>query len=261
MSSPKTSLSSKAPMPVDRRGPIPGRSPAALPEALKGLYDRWENEAFSRIRSVEKGALNWRRIAFLLGYVCLGLLGYLFYSTATFSRAEPALVGYDARSGQAVYLGTASERLKNFTVPPVAIASQLTSFIEKSRRVTMDPPVTVIDRDEVHGMVVGQAGALLARFFKERDTVDHRERVLVNVSSALPIPASKSSWIVDWTERVIDAAGNDISTTDWRGTFVVRLVKVPDQQDKDLRRNPLGIYVADYQWKQLPAGPKAGSPR
>jgi type IV secretory pathway TrbF-like protein len=228
------------------------RGPGAQPEALEQLYEKWQWVYRSDTAVWQRSAHNWRRAFFVLAFYCAAQVGLGFYRDYRFSRAEPVLVGYDARAGQAVYLGTAGDRLRDFSVPPNAITAQLTSFVEKTRRITSDPALTLIDREEVRGALSGHAALLIEQHFRQRDAGSRRGRTLVKVTSVLPVPASKDGWIVDWNERVVDSAGDDSAETAWRGTFTVNVVKMTALSEQQLRRNPLGIFVHDFQWKELP---------
>ena len=78
-----------------------------------------------------------------------------------------------------------------------------------------------------------------------------KEAVSVEIMSA--IPQTPETWQIDWRETVRDRQGALKEKYVMRALITVYVVAPsPETTDEQIRRNPLGIYVRDYNWaKQI----------
>jgi type IV secretion system protein VirB5 len=100
-------------------------------------------------------------------------------------------------------------------------------------------------------MVTQTGSGVLTNMLKGEDAFakiggNHRE---VNLETLIKVTGQ--SWQADWVEVVLDAAGEQRSSTRKRGIYTV-LQGQPDE--RQLKSNPLGIFVNSFQIQDIEGG-------
>ena len=75
-----------------------------------------------------------------------------------------------------------------------------------------------------------------------------KETVQVKIGSMLAMTDGSSSYQIRWTEEHYDIASGKKTSMPMSGIFTIRLQ--PPKQQQDLEINPLGIFIADFNWTQ-----------
>lgn len=81
-----------------------------------------------------------------------------------------------------------------------------------------------------------------------------KEAVSVEIESV--IPQTTASWLVDWIERVYSRQG-DLAQPPFRMRALVTYYIAPPNEnitEEDIRRNPLGIFISDFNWSRRVEG-------
>ena len=206
-------------------------------------FDEFIGESRKRERA-------WRRVAMaLLAFLFLSVAGWVY--VASLPKAVPYVVEVQPW-GESKYVGGA-EQAQNGVVP-ISDASwryYLRKFIEYTRQISPDRQVTLSNLGEAYSMVTQTGSGVLTSMLKTEDAfskigADHRE---VNLETLIKVTAK--SWQADWVEVVLDATGEEKASTRKRGIYTV-LQGLPDE--KQLRSNPLGIFVDSFQIQDVDGG-------
>jgi type IV secretion system protein TrbF len=208
---------------------------------------KWNSEvdrAFSHVHF-------WQLIGVSGMLIGLGGVGGMIYLGSQ-SRYVPYVIEVD-RLGEAVGVGPASVAGPADTR---VVRASLASFIAQARLVTPDIEIQRRAIFTVYGMLKTRDPACAKmNAFLGGDGENSpfaraaRETVSCEIGSALPLSAS--AWQVDWQETVCDRDGGLIGhPTHWRAVLEIYLLAPgPSARETDLMRNPLGVYVRDYNWQ------------
>lgn len=195
-----------------------------------------------RIGSARVQAHNWRLMALgslTVSLILAGLLLWLGPSTST----TPYIVEVDPHGG-ARAVGPAAEVYKP---SDAQIAFHLGRFVESVRALSIDPVVVRQNWLKAYDFVTDRAAVTLNDYARDNDPfskVGH-ETVAVEVTSV--VRASDSSFQVRWLERVYD--GGALKDTR-RLTGLFSIIITPPKTEDTVRKNPLGIYVNDFNWSE-----------
>jgi type IV secretory pathway TrbF-like protein len=74
----------------------------------------------------------------------------------------------------------------------------------------------------------------------------------VNTDISTVLPITESTWEADWTETTRDRDGGLVGKpVSMRATLEIYIdPPSADARQTDIQRNPLGIYVRDFNWQQ-----------
>jgi type IV secretory pathway TrbF-like protein len=236
----------------------PSRSPAspapapALPAAPRdNPYLAARAEFVSVFLDQAKARRNWQLAAFAL-LVLLAAVLAAYLRLASQARITPYVVEVD-RLGQAVAFGPAEKLEKN---EPRLTAYQLAHLLRNLRTVSSDFEAQKRALFTAYAFVSGSAHATLDRYFLDPA---HDPRVLgrsvtrqVQVTSVLQLPRTHT-WKVAWTETETPRFVGSPRATAWEGYFQVETN--PPATTEAILTNPLGLYVTEINWTQLPGDP------
>jgi type IV secretion system protein VirB5 len=184
----------------------------------------------------------------VIGIGSLALFSLCFFAFVyALSRQQtvPVLVNV-MPSGETQYLGEVRQS-GAVQVPETAIQYQVRDFITLLRSVSTDSQVLYNNIDKCYSMITGSYEPVMTRFLRGASPFDlvGQVRRTVEIESILKITGS--SYQADWTEALIDAAGNRRNTR-FRALVTVRLLP-PD--DETIKKNPLGIYIENFEMTEL----------
>jgi type IV secretion system protein TrbF len=170
------------------------------------------------------------------------------------SRYVPYVIEVD-RLGEAVGVGVASvagpadERV---------VRASVGAFVGQARMVTPDIEVQRRAIFSVYGMLKTRDPACVKMneyLGGEGENSPFaraaRETVSCDISSVLPV--SKESWQVDWQETVCDRDGGLIGKPEHMRAVLSIYIQAPGLSAKasEIMRNPLGVYVRDFNWQVI----------
>jgi type IV secretion system protein TrbF len=169
------------------------------------------------------------------------------------SKFVPYVIEVD-KLGDAVAVGPA--QLAGRADPRVVRAS-LAAFISSARLVTPDQDLQRRAVFGVYGMLKTKDPATQKMNEYLNGTEDtspfkRAEKITVNTDISTVLPITESTWEVDWTETTRDRDGGLVAKpVSMRATLEI-YIDPPgtDARQSDIQRNPLGIYVRDYNWQE-----------
>ena len=192
----------------------------------------------------------WRRVTFvLLAFLLVSVLGWLYVSSLP--KAVPYVVEVQPW-GESKYVGGAEQAQGGaINISDASWRYYLRKFIEYTRQISPDRQVTLSNLSEAYAMVTQTGSGVLTNMIKSEDAFakiggNHRE---VNLETLIKVTGQ--SWQADWVEVVLDAAGEQRSSTRKRGIYTV-LQGQPDE--RQLKSNPLGIFVNSFQIQDIEGG-------
>jgi type IV secretion system protein VirB5 len=79
------------------------------------------------------------------------------------------------------------------------------------------------------------------------------EKITVNADISSVLPISQSSWQVDWQETTRDRDGGLVGKpVHMRAVLEIYILSPStNARESDIQRNPLGIFVHDYNWQEV----------
>ncbi|MDV6344795.1 VirB8/TrbF family protein [Nitrosomonas sp. Is37] len=203
------------------------------------------------LRSVETSRAMWQLLAILSLMICLASVGGIIYIGSQ-SKFVPYIVQVD-KLGEAVAVtradvaAVADERV---------IHAAVASFINDLRMVTPD---TALQRKAIY-----RAYAMLSNhdpaFTKTNEWLNGTEASspfkragteTASIEIISVIPQSQETWQVDWQETVYDRnRGTTKEVFQMRALLRIYVATHYNVTEDQIRRNPLGIYIADYSWSR-----------
>lgn len=195
-----------------------------------------------RIGSARVQAHNWRLMALGSLVVSLILAGMLLWLGPSASTT-PYIVEVDPHGG-ARAVGPAPEAYKP---SDAQIAFHLARFVENVRSLSIDPVVVRQNWLKAYDFVTDRAAVSLNDYARDNDPFSKvgRETIAVEVTSV--VRASDASFQVRWLERIYD--GGALKNTR-RLTGLFSIIITPPKTEDAVRKNPLGIYVHDFNWSE-----------
>jgi len=188
----------------------------------------------------ERKAKNtWRLVAFISLTLIVAAICALVWAV-NLPKVVPLVITV-APWGETRYIGdVANIGYKNIHVPEVAIQYQLRDFVTKLRSISTDSEVLYQNIKDCYDKVTNSGGELMTTNVRKEDPFAQvgKQRRTVTIESILRI--SSESWQVDWLETTIGTGAGIIR---FRGLFNVKLL---EPSEKQRIKNPLGIYVDDY---------------
>jgi type IV secretory pathway TrbF-like protein len=183
------------------------------------------------------------------GIAVLGMV-----SVAKQSRFVPYIVEVD-KLGQVAAVRQASA-IDAASLTSV-VKAELATFIVKARLVTPDQQLQANSIRDVYALLANSdpATAKMNEWFngsKENNPFSRASKVLVSASINAVIPQSADSWQVDWTETVTARDGRPESVTNMRALITVYIVAASaNTSEQEIQRNPIGLYVRDFNWSKI----------
>lgn len=205
-------------------------------------YQKAAQKWDERIGSARVQAHNWRLMA--LGSVLLSvILAAILLWFGRTGGAVPYIVEID-KEGATRVVGPAAEA---YRPTDAQIAYHLARFVENVRSLSIDPVVVRSNWLKAYDFVTDRAAAALNDDARANDPFAKlgRETVAVEVTSV--VRASDTSFQVRWLEKSFRDGTADHST---RMTGIFTLLLSPPKSADAIRKNPLGIYVQNFNWSQ-----------
>jgi type IV secretion system protein TrbF len=139
------------------------------------------------------------------------------------------------------------------------VRASLASFISASRLVTPDLELQRRAIFCVYGMLKTKdpATTKMNEFLNgtpETSPFVRAAKITVNADISSVLPISTTSWQVDWQETIRDRDGGLVGKpVHMRAVLEIYLLPPSiSARESDIQRNPLGIYVRDYNWQEVP---------
>jgi type IV secretion system protein VirB5 len=180
----------------------------------------------------------------------LGLLWQSMRSTIT-----PYVVEVTS-AGEVRAVGPAAE---HYRPNDAQIGYHLSEFLSNVRSLSIDPIVLRQNWLKVYEAVTDRGAAKLNEYARTSNPFGRvgRESVAVDITSV--VRASDSSFQLRWIERRY-VNGTINATETW--TAILTLVLQQPRDEERLRKNPLGIYIDDFDWsREIRSNTASGEPK
>ncbi len=195
-----------------------------------------------RLGTARVQAKNWRLMAFgSLGLSLILSSGVIWQVSQ--SKIVPYVVELEAEgSARAVRAAT-----ETYQPTDAQIAFHLANFIERVRSLPIDPVVVRKNWLQAYDFATARAANTLNEHARDNDPFEKvgKQSVAVEVTSV--VRASDSSFQVRWLERRY--VNGSLATTE-RWTALATIATDAPRDAETLRKNPLGIYVANLNWSR-----------
>ncbi len=192
----------------------------------------------------------WRAVAFvLLAFLILSLGAWLYM--ASLQKAVPYVIEVQPW-GESKYMGFIGQvEAGGVSISDASWRYYLTKFIEDTRQISPDRDMTLKNLSEAYAMVTQTGSGVLTALIKAEDafTKVGENRREIRLETLIRVTAK--SWQADWVESVTSASGEELSAVRKRGIYTV-LQGEPDE--KQIRANPLGIFVDSFQIQDVEQG-------
>ena len=171
------------------------------------------------------------------------------------SKYVPYVIEID-KLGEAAAVGPAQLAA---TADPRVVRATLASFIASSRLVTPDVELERKAVFTAYAMVKTKdpATTKLNEWFdgsKDSSPLERAKKVTVSTDINSVLPISASSWQVDWIEAVRSREEGSLVGPPTHMRAVLEVYILPPSthaREADIQRNPLGIFVKDFNWQEL----------
>lgn len=213
--------------------------PAGHPESA---YARAKAEWNDRLGGSIKAARNWRLAAFAsFALAALAIAGLIYQSSR--STVVPFYVRV-AENGQPFVVGRVPEA---FTPTLNEVRWQLGTWLEWVRAVPLDPVVVKKNYQNAMYFMRQAAANKLNEWAQHAPRLANigRETVEFTLIGIAPISGTQS-YQARWKEDLRNADGTLKEEEHWVATFNVELS--PPTTADEVQRNPLGLYIKDFQW-------------
>jgi type IV secretion system protein TrbF len=195
----------------------------------------------------------WQLICLACLLIALAsVAGITYFGSQT--KFVPYVIEVD-KLGEAVAVGPA--QLAGPADPRVVRAS-LASFISSARLVTPDLDVQRRAVFGVFGMLKTKDPATVKMNEYMNGTPEtspfiRAAKITVNTDISSVLPISATSWQVDWQETTRDRDGGLIGKPVHMRAVLEIYILPPSThaRESDIQRNPLGIFVRDYNWQEV----------
>jgi type IV secretory pathway TrbF-like protein len=196
----------------------------------------------------------WQLLCLACLLIALGsVAGITYFGSQT--KFVPYVIEVD-KLGEAVAVGPA--QLAGPADVRVVRAS-LASFISSARLVTPDLEVQRKAIFCVYGMLKTKdpATTKMNEFLNgtpETSPFVRAAKITVNTDIGSVLPISATSWQVDWQETTRDRDGGLVGKPVHMRAVLETYILPPNTNAReiDIQRNPLGIFVHDYNWQEVP---------
>ena len=225
--------------------PAPHKSTVYKPLDVPNPFHGGQDRAYADIlQDKMKEARLWRKTVFLNAAFFLIALILFFYSVSQ-QKTVPVLINV-MPSGESQFLGEVRQS-GAVQVPEASVHYQIRKFVSGLRSVSTDYQVVYDNIEECFVMITSEYAPVLRRFILADSPFDlvGKLRRTVNIESVLHITGR--SYQINWTETVIESSSSPKSSR-MRAVVTIRLVT---PTDATIKRNPLGIYIENFEMTEL----------
>ena len=184
-------------------------------------------------------------LVFIIAVLSIGITFFLTKRT----QVIPAIVTMND-FGQAQYVGEVSRKnYQNFNIPEVAMTYQVKDFINLYKTLSSDRAVVKGNIEKAYHLLTATSASKYSTLLKEdnpyKEFGDHTKEVEFETE---PLKISKDTYQVDY--RLITRTLTGVILKDIRQRAVIT-VKVLTPTEEDIKDNPLGIYITDFDIKDI----------
>jgi len=221
------------------------KSTVYKPLNVSNPFQEGQDKAYAEILLDKmKETTLWRRSVFVNAVLFIIALILFFYSVSR-QQTIPVLVNV-MPSGESQYLGEVRQT-GSIQVPEAAIHYEIRKYISNLRTISTDYQVVYQNIDDCFAMVAANYSPILRQTLLSASPFDlvGKIRRTVEIESVLNITGR--SYQVNWTETVIESSSGP-KNSKMRAVVTIRLMT---PTSATITRNPLGIYVENFEMTEL----------
>ena len=224
-------------------------SVADIKESGKGINDPYldaRREWNERYGSYISRAKNWRLMAFgVLGVCLVQTVGLVVMATQ--NKLVPYVVQVD-KLGSAVPVARADQMGKT---DERVVKALLARFISDARGVVSDGIAQRQMIDRTYAMLSNGTRALsiVNEFYKGDPPYSRAATSGVTTEISSVIPVTEKTWQVEWEETTRSTSGAIINKLRWKANLT--LAFNPPTNERQIRVNPIGLFITDLSWSQV----------
>lgn len=212
-------------------------------EHFTRAQDSW-NEVYGRAIS---GKRNWRNLCFILSLVLLFAISGVIYQGSQ-SKVIPYVVVLD-KAGQELHTGIA---VKTLTNDVKIIKKELEGFVKKGRLASVDRQLMRQNFDWIYAHMLPNTPALkkLNAYYEKNNPftmVRQETRIVRQITSTLPV--TKDTYAIEWEEAIRKVSDGEIKSLG-KYKAIITIIQKDPETEKQLKLNPFGIWIVDYQWEK-----------
>ena len=187
-------------------------------------------------------------VVVLVGIIAVLSIGIVFFLTKR-TQIVPALVTMND-FGQTQYVGEVSRKnYQNFTVPEVAITYQVKDFLSCYKTLSSDKAVVKGNIDKAYHLLTSTSSSKFSTLLRENNPYkEFGSQTREILFETEPLKITKDTYQVDYKIVTRSLSGTKISEIRQRAVVTV---KVLTPADDDIKANPLGIYITDFDIKDI----------
>ena len=191
-----------------------------------------------------------RRFRFFAIVGCAGfLLAIIVLVVAIRQPKTVPLVITVSDWGEAKYVGNVSRNsYLGIKVPEIAIEYQLRKFVSNLYSVPSDPQVLKNNLNDCYASCTVASSQKLSNRLKENNPLKKFGSVYKTVDIESVLQLTRDSYQVDFLVNNTDKVESRNTRIRTRGVLSVKLM---EPAKDDLIKNPLGIYITDFDFKEL----------
>jgi len=215
------------------------------PPDIPNPFQEGQDKAYAEILLDKmKETRRWR----ITGFVCCFLFFIsliLFFISISQQKTVPVLINV-MPSGESQYIGEVRQS-GAIQVPDASIFYEIREFVSNLRSISTDYQVVYQNIDRCFIMVTSSYSPILRQMLLSNSPFDlvGKMRRTVEVESVLHITGS--SYQINWTETVIEPSSSP-KNSKMRAVVTIRLLT---PTDATIKRNPLGIYIENFEMTEL----------
>ena len=184
-------------------------------------------------------------LIFIIAVLSIGISFFLTKRT----QVIPAIVTMND-FGQAQYVGEVSRKnFQNFNIPEVAMTYQVKDFINIYKSLSSDKEVVKRNIEKAYHLLTAVSASKYSTLLREdnpyKDFGDYTREVEFETE---PLKISKDTYQVDY--RLITRTLTGVIIKDIRQRAVIT-IKALSPTEEDIEDNPLGIYITDFDIKDI----------
>jgi len=213
-------------------------------DARNPFHDGQDKAYADILLHVTKESVLWRRLSVIhVLFFAVSLI--LFFSAISQQKTVPVLVNV-MPSGESQYLGEVRQN-GSIQVPDSAVVFQIRSFVSKIRSVSTDYEVVYNNIDDCFHMVTSGYAPVMRKFLVDDSPFEIVGKLRRSVEIESVLHVTGNSYQVNWSESVVEPSSNP-KKTKFRAVVTVRLIS---PTDATIKRNPLGIYIENFEMTEL----------
>ena len=191
----------------------------------------------------------WQMVALLALFIAACAVGGVIHIGSQ-SKFVPYVIEVD-QLGEA---RAAMPAQRSSVVDPRVKHAFVARFISDLRMVTPDIQLQRESIFRVYSMMASgdPARQKAQEWYSSNSPLERAREETVSIEIKSVIPQSETTWQVDWIESVRDRKGKLVSQPFRMRALVQLYVSQPDAStsEEEIRKNPLGIFVRDYNWQK-----------